>query len=187
MQLKFPHLSVIAVTISAGLNSTFSIDSHCGQSRLQMLSGVVHLVRFTAQSGNDPSQLYEVLELQAVFVHRGAAELLEEVLQGVFDSETIHQVPFLYLHAMWRWKARFVAGMETTRHLTQTSGGGREAPLRKYLQKVLVLGRSDTWQFCRALWHSDAVLWPSSTGPALQGRGIPPGYSEGAMSLVHYL
>lgn len=71
-RVQFPHLSAIGVTAAAGLDSSFSIDSHIGQ----MLSGMVHLVRFAPQSGNDASQLCEVLELQAVFVHRGAAEIL---------------------------------------------------------------------------------------------------------------
>lgn len=65
-----------------------------------MISGMGHMEGFPPQSGHDASQLYEVLELQAVFVHRAAAKLLKEMLQGVPNTITIHQIPFLYLHAM---------------------------------------------------------------------------------------
>lgn len=61
---------------------------------------MIHLVGFALQRGFDDTQFYKVLQLQAVFIDRAAAELLQEMLQGASDSEAIQAVSPLYVDAM---------------------------------------------------------------------------------------
>lgn len=61
---------------------------------------MIHVVGFAPQRGFDATQFYEVLQLQAVFIDRAAADLLQEMFQGVSDSEAIQAVSPLYVNAM---------------------------------------------------------------------------------------
>lgn len=97
---SFPHQCVISVTALTGLNAIFPGDAHKRKSRLQGFGGAIHLVGFAPQHGYNATQFYEVLHLQAVFIDRAAAELLQEMLQGVSDSEAIQAISPLYVDAM---------------------------------------------------------------------------------------
>lgn len=88
------------MTAFTGLNAIFPGDAHKRKSRLQGFGGAIHLVGFAPQRGFDATQFYKVLQLQAVFIDRAAAELLQEMLEGVSDSEAIQAVSPLYVDAM---------------------------------------------------------------------------------------
>lgn len=60
---------------------------------------------FAAQRRLDAGQLSQVHELQVALVHRAVPQLLQEMLEGVSDSETFHPVSFLYVDLMGLWKA----------------------------------------------------------------------------------
>lgn len=55
---------------------------------------------FAAQGRLDSSQLSQVHELQVAVIHRAVPQLLQEMLEGVSDSETFHPVSLLDVNAV---------------------------------------------------------------------------------------
>lgn len=184
MQLRWSGSYHSSFTAFTGLNPKFPSNLNQRNSWLGVWTGGrgIHVEGFAAQTRLDAGQRSQVHEFQVAVIHRAVPELLQEMLEGVSDSETLHPVPFLYVNTVWLWKAWFIAerGIHN-KHNTSGKTGHRKSEPFGFLRDVcpgsqylMLLHRSFTLWCCSfASLHKSNTARPRHSSWVVKGGDNP--------------